>query len=128
MNVHLSVRQPRNFGPAPRKMVVDIIGLKAAHASYQDLDFQAFTIRKTRESLAIVEGMCEELGIRYVKSKANFTFIETGVDNDIVQARMKEHGIMTGRAFPPYTQWARISMAKPEEMRYFVQVYKKLFG
>jgi len=45
-----------------------------------------------------------------------------------VQAKMLEHGIMTGRAFPPYTKWARISMAKPDEMRYFVQVYKKLFA
>jgi histidinol-phosphate aminotransferase len=107
---------------------LNIIGLKAAHASYQDTEFQDFTVRKTRESLAIVEGMCEELGIRHVKSRANFTFIETGVENDIVQARMMEHGIMTGRAFPPYTRWARISMAKPDEMRYFVQVYKKLFG
>lgn len=107
---------------------LNIIGLKAAHASYQDQEFQNFTIRKIKESLAIVEGMCEELGMRYIKSKANFTFIETGIENDIVQARMKEHGILTGRAFPPYTRWARISMAKPDEMRYFVQVYKKLFS
>ena len=107
---------------------LNIIGLKAAHASYQDQDFQDFTIRKTRESLAVVEGMCEELGIRYIKSKGNFTFIETGIENDIFQARMEEHGILTGRAFPPFTRWARISMAKPDDMRYFVQVYKKLYG
>lgn len=107
---------------------LNIIGLKAAHASYQDQDFQDFTIRKTRESLAVVEGMCEELGIRYIKSRGNFTFIETGIENDIFQARMAEHGILTGRSFPPFTRWARISMAKPDDMRYFVQVYKNLFG
>jgi histidinol-phosphate aminotransferase len=107
---------------------LNIIGLKAAHASYQDQDFQDFTIRKTRESLAIVEGMCDELGIRYIKSAANFTFIETGIKNELFQTRMQEHGILTGRTFPPFTRWARISMAKPEEMRYFVQVYKKLFA
>ena len=103
---------------------LNIMGLKAAHASYQDQDFQDYTIRKTKESLAIVNGMCEELGIRYIRSEANFTFIETGIENEIVQAKMLEQGIMTGRAFPPYTTWARISMAKPEEMKYFVQVYK----
>jgi len=107
---------------------LNIIGLKAAHASYQDQDFQDFTIRKTRESLAVVEGMCDELGIRYIKSKGNFSFIETGIENDIFQTRMEEHGILTGRAFPPFTRWARISMAKPDDMRYFVQVYKKLYG
>ena len=107
---------------------LNIIGLKAAHASYQDQDFQDFTIRKTRESLAIVEGMCDELGIRYIKSAANFSFIETGVKNELFQERMKKHGILTGRTFPPFTRWARISMAKPEEMRYFVQIYKQLFA
>ena len=107
---------------------LNIIGLKAAHASYQDQDFQDFTIRKTRESLAIVESMCDELGIRYIKSAANFSFIETGVKNELFQERMKKHGILTGRTFPPFTRWARISMAKPEEMRYFVQIYKQLFA
>ena len=28
----------------------------------------------------------------------------------------------------PFTTWARVSMAKPEEMAYFVQTYKKLYG
>lgn len=106
---------------------INILGLKAAHASYLDQDFQDFTLRKNRESLAIVQGMCEELGIRYINSNANFTFINTNIENRLFQATMQEHGIMTGRDFPPYTNWARISMAKPEEMEYFVQVYKRLY-
>lgn len=107
---------------------INILGLKAAYASYLDQDFQDFTLRKNRESLKIVEGMCEELGIRYIKSNTNFTFINTNIENQEFRARMKEHGILTGRDFPPYTNWARISMAKPEEMQYFVQVYKKLYS
>jgi histidinol-phosphate aminotransferase len=107
---------------------INILGLKAARACYLDRDFQEFTIRKNKESLAIVEGMCDELGMRYIKSNANFTFIETGIENQEFQATMLEHGIMTGRDFPPYTRWARISMAKPEEMRYFVSVYKALYA
>jgi len=78
--------------------------------------------------LAIVEGMCEDLGIRYAKSNTNFTFIETGVENDVVQKMMLEHGIMTGRLFPPFTTWTRVSMSTPEHMQYFVQVFKQLFA
>jgi histidinol-phosphate aminotransferase len=107
---------------------VNVLGVNAAHACYLDQDFQDFTRRKNKESLAIVEGMCEELGIRYIKSNTNFTFIATGIENQVFQATMREHGIMTGRDFPPYTDWARISMAKPEEMKYFVQVYKALYA
>ncbi len=28
----------------------------------------------------------------------------------------------------PFTTWARVSMAKPEEMAHFVRSYKKLYG
>jgi histidinol-phosphate aminotransferase len=106
----------------------NILGMQAAYASYQDQEFQDFTLRKNRESLAIVEGMCEELGIRYVKSNANFTFLETGIEIDEVSRAMLDNGIIVGRPFPPMTRWLRVSMAKPDEMRYFVQTYKRLFS
>jgi len=107
---------------------LNILGMHAAYASYQDEEFQAFTLRKNRESMAIVEAMFEELGLRYVKSNANFTFFETGIPVDELNARLREEGIYSGRPFPPYLTWSRISMAKPDEMRYYVQTYKRLFG
>lgn len=105
-----------------------VLGLSAAYASYQDMEFQDYSRRKNKESLAIVEGMCESLGLRYAKSNTNFTFIETGIENSVVQEKMREHGILSGRLFPPFTTWTRISMSTPEHMRYFVQVYKQLFA
>ena len=106
-----------------------VLGLKAAEASYLDDEFPKFSIRKNRESREIVAEMCEELGLRYVKSNTNFTFIQTGMKNSDFQATMREHGISTGRDFPPYHEtWSRISMSKPEEMEYFVQIYKRLFA
>lgn len=107
----------------------NVLGLKAAEASYQDTEFQALSIRKNREARAVVYAMCEELGLRYIKSNTNFTFIETGMVNADFQAQMEEYGILTGRDFPPYNKtWSRVSMSKPEEMEYFVQVYKQLFA
>jgi len=40
---------------------------------------------------------------------------------------MREANIMVGRLFQPYPTWARVSIAKPEEMQYFVQTYKSLY-
>ncbi|MGI9204187.1 MAG: pyridoxal phosphate-dependent aminotransferase [Woeseiaceae bacterium] len=106
-----------------------VLAIEAAHASYRDPEFPAYSIRKNKESRKIVEDMCEELGLRYVKSNANFTFIETGIQNSMVQEKMREFGILTGRDFPPFhDSWSRVSMSKPEEMQYFVQVYKQLFA
>jgi len=105
-----------------------ILGLSAAYASYQDMEFQDFSRRKNKESLAIVENMCENLGLRYAKSNTNFTFIQTGIENAVVQEKMRARGILTGRLFPPFTTWSRISMSTPEHMRYFVQEFSKLFA
>ena len=107
---------------------INLLGLNAAIASYKDQEFQEFTLRKNRESLDIVEGMLDETGATYVKSNANFTFIYTGRDIQELNAAFRADNIMVGRPFPPMTDWMRVSMAKPEEMRYFVQVYKKLLG
>jgi histidinol-phosphate aminotransferase len=107
---------------------INILGLNAAYASYQDEEFQKFTLRNNRESLDIVEGMFDELGARYVKSNANFTFVYTGQDVTKVNEEFRKHGIMVGRPFPPLTDWLRVSMAKPDEMKYFAQVYRKLFA
>ncbi|NGX45608.1 MAG: hypothetical protein K940chlam2_00764, partial [Chlamydiae bacterium] len=95
---------------------VNALGVEAAYASYQDQEFQDFTLRKNKESLAIVEGMHEELGHRYVKSNANFSFFETGRNVNKVRAAFLNEGIMVGRPFPPMLDWLRVSMAKPEEI------------
>lgn len=107
---------------------LNIVGQHAAYASYQDMSFQDFARARNKESLAMVEGMCDEIGVNYVKSNANFAFIETGIDINEFSKAMYGEGIMVGRAFPPYRTWARVSMQKPEEMAYFVQSYKKLFS
>ncbi len=107
---------------------LNIIGMRAAYASYKDDEHSKFVLRTTRESLDIVEGYLREAGINHVKSNGNFTFIETGHDIAEVQARFREENIAIGRPFPPFRNWARVSMAKPDEMRYFVQTYKKLYG
>jgi len=107
---------------------MNVLGLVAAYASYQDREFQDFTLRMNKESLAIVEGMFDELGLRYVKSNANFCFFENNRDVREYNSVMLQHGIMSGRPFPPMTMWSRVSMAKPDEMRYFVQTYRNLYG
>jgi len=107
---------------------MSVLSMNAAYAAYQNNEFQNFTIRKNKESLAIIEAMHEELGHRYVKSNTNFSFFETGHDVEEVNDAFLREGIIVGRAFPPMTKWLRVSMAKPHEMEYFVQTYKKLYG
>jgi histidinol-phosphate aminotransferase len=107
---------------------MNVLGLAGAAASYKDTEFQNFTRRKTRESKLIMEEMIKDLGLRTTKSHANFVFFETGRAVEEINGELKEKGIISGRPFPPYLKWSRVSLQKPEEMRYFAQTYKQLFG
>lgn len=130
LRIGFAFAHPDHITDIKNKMTgqLNIVGMRAAYASYQDKEFQRYTLQQNRKSLDIVESMCDEMGLRYVKSHANFTFIHTGHDVADVSAAMRDAGILIGRPFPPFRDWARVSMAKPEEMEYFVQVYKRLYG
>lgn len=107
---------------------LNILGQHAVLASIRDMSFQDFSRARNKESLAIVEGMCDELGVNYIKSNANFSFIETGMEIEKFSALMLNEGIMVGRAFPPFTTWARVSMQKPEDMAWFAQTFRKIIS
>ncbi len=106
---------------------VNVLGMLAAQASYADLEYQKFVLRKCSESLQICYDLFEKHGIEHLKSNANFTFFKTGIDIAEVRERMQKHGILLGRPFPPYTDWCRVSMARPEDMEYFAAAYEKEF-
>ncbi len=130
LRVGFSFTHPDLAAEINRRMTgtLNIMGMRAALASYRDQEHANFVLRKNKESLAITQGYFREAGIRHINSNANFTFVETGHDITEVQARFMEHNIRVGRPFPPFRNWMRLSMAKPEEMRYFVETYKKLYG
>jgi histidinol-phosphate aminotransferase len=41
---------------------------------------------------------------------------------------MEEKGIRVGRPFPPFEDWCRLSMAKPNEMRKFAKDFKDVMA
>lgn len=95
--------------------------------SYKDKEYQAFVLRKNAESLQILYDFFDKHGMRHIKSNANFTFFETGMDSKTVYDRIRKHGISIGRPFPPKLDWMRISTARPEDTKFFTEVYEKEF-
>jgi histidinol-phosphate aminotransferase len=75
----------------------------------------------------IVYNLFEKHNVRYIKSNANFTFFETGIDFAETKERFLKHGVNVGRPFPPFLTWCRVSTSKPEDMEYFSQIYEKEF-
>ena len=107
---------------------LNVVGLRAAIASYSDSKFQAFSIKKNNESRKIVTDHLEKKNIKYLASHTNFIFLKTGMEIEKFQPEMKKHGVIVGRPFPPYTRWCRLSMAKPEEMKFFNQGLDKVLN
>lgn len=106
----------------------NIIGLRAAAASYSDEAHQIFCRLKNNEAKEIVYKFFQEIGRRYVPSQTNFVFFHTGQPIDKFQTAMEEQGIIVGRPFPPYLDWCRLSMAKPEDMEIFKERARRILS
>lgn len=104
---------------------VNLIGMRAAIASYRDPAFQAFSRQKNRQSREIVYRALEDFRLKYLPSHTNFIFFRTGQPIEQFQASMKSRGFLVGRPFPPFLDWCRLSMAKPEEMQLFTEVLRQ---
>lgn len=104
------------------------VAVAGAIESYQDIEYQTFIKQKNRESMDILEKMFADLGLEYIKSNSNFAFFNAGRPSTEVAEEMLKHGILSGRPFPPFTNWVRMSTVKPEEMQYVADTYRRVFG
>jgi histidinol-phosphate aminotransferase len=108
---------------------INILGMRAAMASYQDPEFQSFSRKKNAEARAYMYKVLDELGYKYIPSQANFVFFKLGKD---VQAQAfretmeKKHGILVGRTFPPYNDYCRVSMGTMDEMKLFAAALREV--
>ncbi len=102
----------------------NIVGLRAAIASYRDREFQQFCLQKNKASKEIVYKLLQETGRRYLDSQTNFIFLHTGRPIEKFQQTMEKRGFLVGRPFPPYKNWCRLSLAKPEETASFAKVFR----
>ncbi|MBO3696979.1 histidinol-phosphate transaminase [Roseivirga sp. E12] len=106
----------------------NVLALKAAASAMQDKEFYQFSLRKVNECKQIMYAAMDELKLEYIKSNTNFIFFKTGRDIDIFNRQMLAEGVKVGRAFPPYTDWCRISTGTVEEVQYFAEKLKKVLS
>ena len=95
-------------------------GMHAAIASLQDTAYQDFVKARNREGRELLMSSLKGMGKRVAPSQTNFVFFQSGLPVEKVQAAMRAKGYLIGRAFPPYNDWARVSIGTPDEMKAFV--------
>ena len=108
--------------------LLNMMGLRAALASYRDNDHQLFCRKKNDEARKVVTDVLDEMGREYASSKTNFIFFHTGRPIQKFQAEMEERGVRVGRPFPPYLDWCRLTLVKPEQMLKFVTAFREVMS
>jgi histidinol-phosphate aminotransferase len=110
-----------------RMSILNLPGLKAATASYQDLDFQEFSRDKIKAGMKITTDVFDELKLPYTPSWGNFILFDTGGSVRDFSNAMRESSIMIGRSFSPYKTWVRVSMGTQDDMRLFANAARVYF-
>ncbi len=103
---------------------VNVLGVRAAIASYRDEAFIAFSRHANAEGRAYARQIVEERGHRCLPSQTNFIFFHLGQNIRPFRAAMEQRGILVGRPFPPFMDWCRLSIGTMEEMHAFATAFE----
>ena len=126
--IHGLAGLPIGYVLAPRSLAVALhkqgvgdaeslgrLNLSAASAALADTAH----VRQIREITASERTkwffFLDHLGLAHTASRANFIFFHAGLPQTELAAALRIRGIEIGRTFPPYTDWARITIGLPEE-------------
>jgi histidinol-phosphate aminotransferase len=91
------------------------LNLVAASAALADTAQLVSTREAIAKERSLWLSVFRELNLPHTDSRANFVFFDAGRPQPILAAAMREHGVDIGRAHPPYTNWARITLGLPSE-------------
>jgi len=106
----------------------NILAIEAAKEALKDDEFYKFSILKANEGKNQIYKTLNELDLEYVKSHTNFVFFQSGRPIEGLIEEMRNEGVLIGRPFPPFTNWARISTGTTEQVEQFSLALKKIMG
>ena len=91
------------------------LSLAAASASLADPAYTAGVRRQVALERARWLRLLDTLGRPYAVPAGNFVFFDAGQPQQQLAQALAARGILIARAFPPYANWARISIGTPQE-------------
>jgi len=114
---------PAALGTALRKQgagdaeALGRLNIAAAGAALSD----TAQVARTRDAVArereLWLAVLRDLKLTHTATRTNFVFFDAGRPQPQLARAMRELGVDIGRSYPPYTNWARITIGLPEENR-----------
>jgi histidinol-phosphate aminotransferase len=93
------------------------LNIAAASAALSDTAQVAHTRGAVARECAIWLSVLRDLNLPHTDTRANFIFFDAGRPQQQIAESLRSRGIDIGRAHPPYTNWARITIGLAEENR-----------
>ena len=100
------------------------MGLHAAEAALDDVEFQEMTKKGNKEGREILVSCMKELGFRVWPSHTNFIYFDPGVDVKWFADRLLDYGIIIRGNFNAN----RISIGTPEEDRFVCKAMREIMA
>lgn len=106
---------------------LNVMGLRAAIASYQDVVFQEFSKSRIQACVNFTQSSLESIGLPYTPSKTNFVLFDTGGSVYKFASFMRDKRIIVGQSYAPYDTWCRVSMGTVEQMAIFSEFLEEYY-
>jgi histidinol-phosphate aminotransferase len=116
----------RRLGEFVAATNINHLAAAAALASLDDAAYVRRSLDTNAEGLRIAYRTLGDLGLEYLPSHANFVLHRIRGEHGAYMSRMREEGILVGRAFPPMTAWNRVSIGTPDEMQRWADALRTL--
>ena len=106
---------------------VNAVVQAGALASLDDLEHLQKAKVLNNQGKEMMYEVFEALGLLYLKSNANFVYLDTKIDSNVIFQRLAEHGVIV-RTLKGYglDTSLRVSVGKHEEVLAFVNAFKKI--
>jgi histidinol-phosphate aminotransferase len=100
------------------------LNIAAASAALNDPAHVEYTRKAVAKERAAWFSVLKELGLPHTEASANFVFFDAGRPQPVLADAMHARGVDIGRAYPPYTNWARITIGLPSENQYAQKILR----
>ncbi len=106
---------------------VNRLAQAAALGAMKDEEHIKKTVELNYKSLGMMEETFEELGLEYIKSNANFVFVNVGKDSKVVSEELLKRGIVIkAGSIWGWNTWLRVSTGTVEQTEKFLSALREV--
>jgi histidinol-phosphate aminotransferase len=107
---------------------VNVLAAAAGVATIQDTAHIAKEVQLNKAARDYTRKAFEQMGFKSAESHGNFLMVAIGRDSRAFKDACAKHGVLVGRAFPPLTNHARVSIGTMDEMKKATDVFRQVLS